>query len=293
MISITDYINMKGKKFREKLASGYTMCSCDSLRFNEGNLPDYRYYIVQDLYAMRYDLAYAHEYKRMYTRLLQRMSPGSELEVTSLGCGNMVDYWSLKRVLPANCRVSYHGVDVIDWDDKFAGCKGDKIDFSLQYISDYLYDCDELESDVYVFPKSISEIDDDELEAICRIISEKGFAKDEVHFLFSMRANQYSLERDMAKTDKICAAIRAAGMMPDGKSGSLYTGPDKMIYNCDSDFNIDRLKKSYDMLNNLPYMCDNYHSGCCSCDLCAENRNQPMLKTKYIRYQIFTFRKVA
>lgn len=293
MISITDYIKMKGEKFREKLALCYTMCECDTLRFNEGNLPDYRYYIVQDLYAMRYDLAYAHEYKRMYTRLLQRMSPGSELEVTSLGCGNMVDYWSLKRVLPANCRVSYHGVDVIDWDDKFAACKGDKIDFSLQYISDYLYDCDELKSDVYVFPKSISEIDDDELEAICRIISEKGFAKDEVHFLFSMRANQYSLDRDRAKTDKICAAIRDTGMMPDVKSGSLYKGLDKMIYNCDSDFNIDGLQSTYDMLNKLPYMCDNYLNGCRSCELCAENRNQPMLKTKYIRYQIFTFRKVA
>lgn len=252
MISIADYIKMKGEKFREKLALGYTMCECDTLRFNEGNLPDYRYYIVQDLYAMRYDLAYAHEYKRMYTRLLQRMSPGSELEVTSLGCGNMIDYWSLKRVLPANCRVSYHGVDVIDWDDKFAACKGDKIDFALQYISDYLYDCDELKSDVYVFPKSISEIDDDELEAICRIISEKGFAKDEVHFLFSMRANQYSLDRDRAKTDKICAAIRDTGMMPDGKSGSLYKGLDKMIYNCDSDFNIDGLQSTYDMLNKLP-----------------------------------------
>lgn len=38
MISITDYINMKGKKFREKLASGYTMCECDTLRFNEGQI---------------------------------------------------------------------------------------------------------------------------------------------------------------------------------------------------------------------------------------------------------------
>ena len=97
----------------------------------------------------------------------------------------------------------------------------------------------------------------------------------------------------MAKTDKICAAIRDAGMMPDGKSGGLYKGLDKMIYKCDRDFNIDGLQKTYDMLNNLPYMCDNYHSGCCSCDLCAENRNQPMLKTNYIRFQIFTFRKVA
>lgn len=40
-------------------------------------------------------------------------------------------------------------------------------------------------------------------------------------------------------------------------------------------------------------MCENYTKGYSSCDLCAENRNQPMLKTKYIRYQIFTFRKVA
>lgn len=91
MISITDYVNMKGKKFRKKLASGYTMCECDTLRFNEGNLPDYRYYIVQDLYAMRYDLAYAHEYKRMYAEMLESLKPGASLEVTSLGCGNMVD----------------------------------------------------------------------------------------------------------------------------------------------------------------------------------------------------------
>ena len=69
MISITDYINMKANKFEEKVANGYSLCSCDSLRFNEGNLPDYRYYIVQDLYAMRYDLAYAHEDKVLSWRL--------------------------------------------------------------------------------------------------------------------------------------------------------------------------------------------------------------------------------
>ena len=293
MISITDYIYMKAKKLEKKLKGGFSLCGSRSLRFNAGNLPDYTDDILQDVYILRYGLAYAHEYKRMYKRLLESMIPGRTLEVTSLGCGNMVDYWSLKRVLPSECHVRYHGVDAIDWNDKFAACDGDHIDIAHQDITNYLAECDSLSSDVYVFPKSISEIKDDKIEDICRTIGEKGFAKDEVHFLFSMRANQYSLDRDMAKTDKICAEIRAAGMMPDGKSGSLYTGPDKMIYNCDSDFNIDRLKKSYDMLNNLPYMCDNYHSGCCSCDLCAENRNQPMLKTKYIRYQIFTFRKVA
>ena len=40
-------------------------------------------------------------------------------------------------------------------------------------------------------------------------------------------------------------------------------------------------------------MCDNYFNGRCSCDLCVKNRNQPMLKTHYICFQIVKFRKVA
>ncbi len=245
------------------------------------------------MYILRYGLAYAHEYKRMYKRLLESMIPGRTLEVTSLGCGNMVDYCSLKRVLPSECHVRYHGVDTIDWNDKFAACDGDHIDFAHQDITDYLAECDSLSSDVYVFPKSISEIKDDKIEVICRTINEKGFAKDEVHFLFSMRANQYSLDRDMAKTEKICKAIMELGMVPAAETGCLYEGLDKMIYNCDQDFCIDKLNSAYYLLNNLHDMCENYTKGYSPCDLCAENRNQPMLKTKYIRYQIFTFRKVA
>lgn len=90
------------------------------------------------------------------------------------------------------CKVNYHGVDVVDWEDKIAACNRDRINFAQESIADYLADCDELTSDVYVFPKSISEIDNDEVEGICRAIYEKGFAKDEVHLLFSMRDNKYN-----------------------------------------------------------------------------------------------------
>lgn len=291
MISITDYINMKANKFEEKVANGYSLCSCDSLRFNEGNLPDYRYYIVQDLYAMRYGLAYAHEYKVMYAKMLESLKPSSKLDVTSLGCGNMINYWSLKKVLPKLCKVNYHGVDVVDWEDKFAACNRDRINFAQESIADYLADCDELTSDVYVFPKSISEIDNDEVDGICRAIYEKGFAKDEVHLLFSMRDNKYNQDLDMAKTKKICAAVKEVGMLLE--SSTLYKGVEKMVYNCGKDFAIDELQDTYNLLNNLPYMCDNYIIGRCSCDLCEKNRNQPMLKTHYIRFQIVKFRKVA
>lgn len=189
------------------------------------------------------------------------------------------------------CKVNYHGVDVVDWEDKIAACNRDRINFAQESIADYLADCDELTSDVYVFPKSISEIDNDEVEGICRAIYEKGFAKDEVHLLFSMRDNKYNQDLDMAKTKKICAAVKEVGMLLE--SSTLYKGVEKMVYNCAKDFAIDELQDTYNLLNNLPYMCDNYIIGRCSCDLCEKNRNQPMLKTKYIRYQIFTFRKVA
>lgn len=294
MISIADYIKMKGENLRNKLEEGYSLCGCRSLRFNGGNLPDYTNELLQDVYVMRYDLAYAFEYKRMYQNLLNSLTPGRMLEVTSLGCGNMIDYWSLKQVLPAFCSVRYHGVDVVDWEDKFAACYGDRIDFAQESIADYLADCDELTSDVYVFPKSISEIDDDEVEDICRTICEKGFAKDKVHFLFSMRANPYNLDCDMAKTERISEAIMELGMVPDAGSGDLHEDQDRKIYHCDRDFDAGKLwKGTYDMLYNFQMLCENYTEGQCSCAMCRENANRPMLSTMYTKYQIFTFRKVA
>lgn len=294
MISITDYIYMKAQNLKEKLGKGSSLCSCRSLRFNGGNLPDYTNELLQDVYAMRYSLAYAYEYKEIYQKLLERMTLGRMLEVTSIGCGNMVDYWSLKHALPGECHVRYHGVDVIDWNDKFAACDGDHIDFAKQKITDYLSECDALNSDVYVLPKSISEINDDEIETICRTIGEKGFTKNEVHFLFSMRAYKDNLKDDKSKAKKICEAIMELGMAPDADNGIVYEGENKKIYYSDRDFWIGKLMNgTYDMLYNFPMLCENYTKGICSCAMCNNNTNRPMLNAMYMRYQIFTFRKVA
>lgn len=46
------------------------------------------------------------------------------------------------------CKVNYHGVDVVDWEDKIAACNRDRINFAQESIADYLADCDELTSDV-------------------------------------------------------------------------------------------------------------------------------------------------
>ena len=79
MISITDYINKKAENLKEKVANGCDLCGCRSLRFDYGNLPDYNNDLLQDVYVIRYGLAYAFEYKRMYKRLLESLTPGRTL----------------------------------------------------------------------------------------------------------------------------------------------------------------------------------------------------------------------
>ena len=39
------------------------------------------------------------EYSRMYRRVLEQMDDVSQIAVTSIGCGNMVDYWGLLHAL--------------------------------------------------------------------------------------------------------------------------------------------------------------------------------------------------
>lgn len=173
MMTITDYINMKAEGLKNKLAAGASLCGCRSLRFDAGRVPDYTNDILQDVYVLRYGLAYAFEYKKMYTRLLDRTLPEHELDVVSLGCGNMIDYWSLKQVLPASCQVRYHGVDKIDWEDKFSACPGDSVDFTQQDIYAYLDSCKELSADVYIFPKSISELAEEEIYNIGQLFFAK------------------------------------------------------------------------------------------------------------------------
>lgn len=113
-----------------------------------------------------------------------------------------------------------------------------------------------------------------------------------MHLLFSLRENEHSLQRDLAKTQLLYDKMQYMNMESQDSPSVLYKwSKDEMIYNCDRDFSIYKLAGAYGLLDNLPRMCENYSNGCYRS--CVVNRNQPMLKTKYMRFQIFTFRKVA
>lgn len=62
-------------------------------------------------------------------------------------------------------------------------------------------------SDIYFFPKSISEFDVDEMSAIVNNLQNKPILKNKLIFCFSLRADEGSRERDMSKTGQIIEAL--------------------------------------------------------------------------------------
>lgn len=137
-----------------------------TLNYQTQFLPDYTDIHVQQLYLLKY--AYAYEYYLMYNKAVKDLGLLSRVSVASLGCGAMVGYMglvSLKDIRPLE--ISYTGVVLVDWSYKPAICAEDQIFLNMKTkIGDYFRDLDELKEDIYMFPKSISELSMEEVAYI-------------------------------------------------------------------------------------------------------------------------------
>ena len=297
MMNINDYISMSAENFMRKLNAGVPLCQCKTLTFKEEQLPDYTNEIVQDFYIMRYGMAYAFEYKKLYKTMMENISSdvldeltiyNRDFEVVSLGCGNMIDYWALRRVFPEEYTINYHGIDVVDWNNKFPCYPGDSMDFQKCKISEYFSSCDCFSADAYIFPKSISEFDDEEIEAVCESWRDKGIYNDEVHLLFAMRSTDTNLKLDCKKAKKLSSTLASFGMKSNGPV--KVEGVGRKVYNLDKDFSENVWKKVYGDLENFPKACKK-HNNFCNCSACDFGRTLPIGYDRYMRLKIYTFRR--
>ncbi len=282
MCSVNTFINQNAIELAKLKNVANVAETCASLRFDSGNVPNYNNKLLQYVYNIRYSMAYAYEYKQLYIKLLERAKIQEKIEVVSLGCGSFIDLWALQQVIPKTCRIIYHGVDLVNWERKFNCERKNEATFDQISAAEYMAGCDELTADAYIFPKSISELDEAEMQCICETIRDKRIKKNEVHFLFSMRENSGSLERDLGKTRMLYDTMAAMGMITDDAPEAVIRGENKLVYECDKDFNYTYVKKPYNMLKDLLIKSGAARQGV---------RTEPMLKNKYMRLQIFTFRK--
>lgn len=144
------------------------------------NVDGYTSIVYQQKYILKYYGAYFCELYGMYKEYFENFD-GTELNVLSLGCGSGIDCEALNRViidLDLDIAINYVGVDIVDWNyrPQFTWAT-----FKLMCISK-LAAKDIRNVDLFVFPKSLTELDEDKLKIIGKLIA-KSSRKDCIYFL--------------------------------------------------------------------------------------------------------------
>ena len=295
MISIEGYLEKIYLDLKAQVDSGEKLCELKELTFEAGCLPDYTNIQIQRLYLLRYAFAYLFEYETMYSEVLQKMNRPSNISVTSIGCGTMIDYWALVRAIKKrnlDCSINYLGVDTIDWSYKIKNSKNDEVIFLQRNAQQVLKESNELRSDVYFFPKSISEFSDKEFEDITECFEKKPICKNVVFVCISVRANEGSMERDILRTKKIVDALWNNGFKAN-KDYNLYTHYTENIGIAayDTDYSYPNFALEY--VKNLNRRCESYISQGANCKSdCTGLNRSPVLKTGLINYQVIKFERV-
>ena len=173
---------------------------------------DYTDELIQELYILRYSFAYSFEYYVMYSKILEYFEGADHLNVLSLGCGPMTDYWSFCRafgkILPWISRdnVSYTGVDLIDWNYKMQGDEKIKWKYVQNDFLQYVDSNDLSDTDIFFFPKSICEVDlFQDMPKLCDSLK-RNLKKERIIFGITMRNNY-----DENRVNQICDALAAKG----------------------------------------------------------------------------------
>ncbi len=295
MISINAYLEKVYSELKNQVDRGENLCELKTLSFEGGSLPDYTNVQIQRLYLLRYAFAYVFEYETMYDEVLEKMHEPHTLSVTSIGCGSLLDYWALARVIKKrklDSRVEYIGIDTIDWDYKIESRDEDAITFYQGNAQQILKDGNELQSDVYFFPKSISEFSEDEINEIAECFKQKQICKDTIFVCISVRANGASMERDIQRTKKIVDALWKNGFMADTEY-SRYTCYTENVGIASFGSEYDYPDEALEYVRTLNTKCISFLENGENCySYCTCLNRYPVLKTGLIRYQVIKFERV-
>ena len=296
MISITEYLETIYKDFKSQNDNGERLCELKKLTFESGGLPDYSNIQIQRLYLLRYAFAYAYEYTDMYAEVLAKMHNPSKVSVASIGCGAMLDYWSLVQAIEKKrkieCNIRYCGIDEINWNYKVIRREDAQIHFGIGNAIDFFEKNTQFISDVYFFPKSISEFSDEEMKIVAKNFRNKPIIKDTFFVCISIRSNELSMDRDMQKTKMIIDALQHNGYKAS-QAYNRYTHYKQNvgIATYDSDYIYPDNAREY--IINLNKKCAHFIKNGINCEESCKCLNRwPVMKTGMICYQIIKFERM-
>ena len=290
MINITEYLEWIYRDFKIQNEQAY-LCQLKGLTFESGCLPDYQNIQIQRLYLLRYAFAYGFEYTTIYAEALERLHKPDEVSVASIGCGTFIDYWSLVQAIERRqkiqCKVRYVGIDEIDWSYKFAKRMIDEIYFNQGNAKHFFASNAQFISDIYFFPKSISEFTAEEMNIMTENLKNKPIIKDKLILCFSLRADIANREADLKKTQQVIDAFKENGFEQKNLNYRFtYFPENRGIAAYDSQYVYPQ--QAYDYIKNLNQKCSKYIEQGANCkNSCSEYLNRsPILKTGTIFYQL-------
>lgn len=296
MIDITQYLQVIFEDFKKYIEMDVCLCKFKNLNFEAGALPNYNDINIQQLYLLRYAFAYAFEYSRMYLEVLSQLDDVSQVSVTSVGCGSMIDYWALIHALEikglTGSSIRYVGIDEIDWNYKFPKRENDEVYYLVENAKDYFVNSNEFVSDVFFFPKSISEFSESELGSMANSLLAKKTSKNKFFICISLREDQGSMDRDIQKTKCIISAIEQNGFITKWPySQYTYFNSNDGIVLWDSAFKYPQ--DALQFVTNLNMECAKYKINEMNCHSdCQKYLDRwPILRIGHIRYQVIMFER--
>lgn len=296
-MQIERYLTFVYHRLKDYIEKGGDIRKLKGVSFQGVDHIDYDDKQVQELYILRYVYSYAFEYKMMFSEILRRFEGAEELNILSLGCGPLPDYWGLGAAYAEDYNgidrdnIQYTGVDLIDWNYKdFSSIKIARSFVQMDFI-EYLKNNDISDVDVVFFPKSICEIPMEKMDQLCSALS-GGLKKNKIALGVSLR-NTYDVDRIQMIADAMAKKGYISSVIIDNKDYSITDEEGNItdyqpIQRLDNDFNYPPF-----ILNYLKTLSDKVTD---PTDEEAEelkelNRN-PITKTKYIQYEIVIFERV-
>ena len=289
--ALAEFLERVERDFNNYLDSNPDLCDLQYMFAQNYDDPH-----VEQLYLLRYVYAYALEDTLMYKWVLEDRTNADNLSVESIGCGSFVDAWALKHAVESlnysSEGIMHTGVDLVDWHYKFNSLDSQ---FIQADAGTYFDQKESLDSDVYIFPRSIGDFPQNVFLKIKNAFASKPITKPVLYLLISQRRVYEENEKTMI--------VR----QPDaGRTGMLFETLYKRNFDlfrlaCEKDYKRERLR-DYDLLFEYPYdtykMLEDLHDQCRNlgnielCQICPMDRN-PMLAMKHFSYNVFKFERTS
>lgn len=290
MKPIGNYLSGIHEDLLRDVSDPNVLCGLSALDYRNGAVPSYSSVERQRLYLLKYAYGYVFEYGMVYKTAMERLDAGNKLDVVSVGCGALLDYAGLKRTLGNDKRkVNYLGIDPVDWSYKIEKAPGDDLDLRIgKKASECFGDFSILSADIYMFPKSLSELSAREIAAISIAFRNKPIIKDKFCLCATIRTTEKYRVEDLKKLDLISKAIIDSGYKSSDNPYEYFICEGKgRISLYDSSYCYpDNIRQS---ISSLGSRCNNSshcgNAGRCMDTLC---RN-PILTTKEVCYKVITF----